>query len=383
MTSLVRNTKIPALDDTMRMNNVQLESSKLTVPQMTASSLNGRLVVNAGNSCCLTSIPKMINRFFTHRHADVCMFFRSYNSMSGGTTLRDINRRINEITQLVTVIETCGDNRGAVRARFQRLSPQIRDLFFYVDQNYMDEFVRDPSKAQEMAQEMIRECDQVIHFQRQLTAVNAFYRLFGGGTTDGVTTRRQHRQEPTSDFRWDDWWARIFPDAFHPRRVDDRSPATTTYAFNFLNVPGTVPYIQNAIPADVQRKADEINSLKGQFIELRNPPPVPDIYNDIIMGEDFMALPIFDASHPAVQNALSAASALAPSAISAVFNRDLRHLFDKDALEAHIRTGTSWAPAKCPTCRHPTDGGIRREFLRIDTALQDEILQFLRTALRP
>ncbi len=377
MSMISRDSRVPSLDYTIRVNNIQLESSSPNASQISASSLNGRLVVNAGNDCfdCITSIPKMIGRFFTHRYADFRMFFRSYSSMGSGTSSRDIDRRINEVTQFVTVIETCGNNRNAVRERFQRLSPQVRDLFFYVDQNYIDEFVRDPSMAQEIAQEMIRECDQVISFQRQLTAVNAFYRMFSGGG-GGTTT---YGEPNTDDLRWDDWLNRLFRDDFRPRSprggitTDGHVPATT-HSFN-LNVPGTIPYIQSAIPDAIQQKADEINRLKNRFGAFTNPPAVPTIYNDIIAGDDFMALPIFDASHPAIQNALSSGTT------TAINDRDARHLFDKDALEAHIRAGSSYAPSKCPLCRHPTDGGIRRQYLRIDTDLQDQILQFLRNAV--
>lgn len=388
-------SRVTALDYTLRVNNMRLESSNLTATQNTVSTLNGRLVVNAGNDCFdyLTSLPKTIGKFFTDLYADCHMFFRAYSSMGGGTSSRTIDRRINEITQFMTAIETCGTQGNAVRDRFQRLSPQVRDLFFYVDLNYINEFVRNPS--QEAADEMIRECDQIIIFQRQLTAVNAFYRIFGGGggqtpvttlggTTTGVTRPRYPREEPITDsFDWYDWIGRVFYGDFRPsppgvtipyRR--DREPGTTTHAFN-LNIPGTVAYDQNAIHVTVQQKADEIIRLRGQFAALSSPPAVPAIYNDIILGDDFMAIPVFDASHPAIQNALSA------GATTAINNRDFRHLFDKDALEGHIRAGNSWAPAKCPTCRHPADGGIRRQYLRIDTDLQDEILLFLRTAVGP
>jgi hypothetical protein len=383
MSMISRDPRV--LDYTMRVNTMQLESSNLTASQNRVSSLNGRMVVNAGDDCfdCITSIPKMIGKFFTQRYADCIMFFRAYTSMGGGTTSRAIDRRVNEVTQFMTVVETCGANRNTVRDRFQRLSPQVRHLFFNVDQNYIDEFIRNPS--QETLDEILRECNQVIIFQRQLTAVNTFYRMFVGigghtsVTTVGSTTT--HRQEPISDdFPWYDWVGGFLPDGFRPRPPGitvvwgHSEPATSTHAFN-LNVPGTVAYDQNAIPPVVQQKADEITRLRGQFAGLRNPPPIPLIYNDIIMAEDFMAIPIFDASHPTVQNALSS------GATTAINNRDIRHLFDKEALEGHIRAGSSWSPAKCPSCRHPEHGGIRRQYLRIDTALQDEILQFLRTAM--
>jgi hypothetical protein len=388
MSMISHDPRVTVLDYTLRVNTMQLKSSNLTASQNRVSSLNGRMVVNAGDDCfdCITSIPKMIGKFFTQRYADCIMFFRAYTSMGGGTTSRAIYRRINEVTQFMTVVETCGTNRNTVRDRFQRLSPQVHHLFFNVDQNYIDEFIHNPS--QETLDEIIRECNQVITFQRQLSAVNAFYRMFvsiggGGGapiTTDTTTRLRYPGQEPISDdFAWDDWGGFI-RDGFRPRPPGitvgwSRSePVTTTHAFN-LNVPGTIAYDQSAIPTAVQQKAAEITHLREQFASLTNPPPVPPIYNDTIMAEDFMAIPIFDASHPAVQNALSS------GATTAISNRDIRHLFEKDALEAHLRTARSYAPAKCPTCRHPADGGIIRQYLRIDTALQDDILQFLRTAV--
>lgn len=377
--------------------------------QTEVSSLNGRLVVNASGSDCLdfiTSIPKTISAFFVHRYADFRMFWRSYSSMGSGTTPREVERRINELTQLIMVIESCGNDRNAVNLRFQRLSAQTRNILFYFDQSYVDEFVRDPSMMQEIRAEMIRECERAIAFQRQLSVVNTFYRLFSGNyfrgndtpvstTADATTSSTSSSfpprpvEEPRvpvtnadhqDDFAWNDLSDVVLraPNARDAVTTQVGRPPRGAHGFN-LNVPGTVPYVQNAVPVGVQRKADEINTLKALFEQLPNPPAVPAIYQDIIMAEDFMALPVFDASHPFVQAALNAASS--SGATTALNDRNLRHLFDRDALEAHIRGGTTWAPAKCPRCRHPADGGIRRDYLRIDTALQDEILVFLRNAV--
>ncbi len=379
-------SRISVLDHTVRMNNIQLQSSNHVPSQGTVSSLNGRLVVNAGNRCldgcldCVTSIPKMIGRFLRHRYADFRMFFRSSISMVGGTTREDIHRRIGEIQEFIAVIETSRD-RNVVREGFRRLSPGVRDLFFYVDQNYVDEFVHNLSQAPEIAIEMIRECEQVISFQRQLTAVNAFYRMFFGGT-NGRATRVQHPDMTTHPRPFTLVTEDLFSTVFPPGLVrvggsitSDGQGSVTVHGFN-LEVPGTVPYVQNAIPADIQQKAIEINRLKTQFAALTNPPAVPGIFNDIIMADDFMEIPVFDASHPGVQSAL-----LPGATTTAINNRDVRHLFDKDALENHFQAhGSSWAPAKCPTCRHPEHGGIRREYLRVDIDLQNQILQFLRNA---
>ncbi len=337
---------------------------------------NGRLVVKAGNGCSdwLSKIPNTIRGFFIHAYYDARMYFRAFTSMGKETTPSGIDRRINEVTQFLTVIEnntnsavTSWDFNG-VKNRYQRLSPQVRDLFFIVDQNYINHFSVDQTigSPQAMREEMIRECNRVVSFQRQLTAVNTFYRLFTGKVV--IPPVSIPETPPLSD---------------DGMVVDVTTTTTTTTHPLNLNVPGTVPYVQNAIPADVQGKADEINRLSVQFAALRSPPVVPTIFNNVIMSEDFMAIPVFDASHPQVQERLRAANASgATTAVrDALEERTIRHPYDKDALEAQIRAGTTWAPAKCYICRHPADGGIRRQYLRIDTGLQDQILQFLRNAV--
>jgi hypothetical protein len=366
-----------------------------------SATLNGRLIVNVldldGCPDCIRNIPSAVGEFFTYLYPDIHMFWRSLISMGGGTSSRDIDRRINEITQFVTVIENCGNHRNAVRERFQRLSPQVRSLFFYINENHINEFVTDPAKTQEIGRELTRECRRIIGFQRQLRAVNIFYRIFCGtsNSTIGGTTRPRQRREPEPlegepepfvEYRggWGEWLEGLFGNDIRPRRSDGITSgrrAETSQQIH-LDIPGTVRYDRNAIPQDVRQKAAEIIRLKGQFETLRNPPSVPPIYADVIMADSFMALPIFDASHPEIQRIVRAA--LLPdtaSEIAGLGNRDLHHIFDCEALETHMDTSTSWAPAKCPLCRHPENGGINRNYLRIDIALQNEILQFLRRAV--
>jgi hypothetical protein len=360
-----------------------------------SGSLNGRLTAKAANDCLGCLSPSSIGKFFSHIYADCSMFFRAFTSMGRGTTQYEIDARINEITQFMTVIDNCGDRRNSVSARFQRLSPQVRDLFHRVNQNYVNEFARNPQVSQEYREEMLRECERAISFQRQLALVNTFYQIFSGRsaavtTIQGVGDRERPRvppirREPNPEpdlpgipgFRWQDFFAGVFGGG--GGRIGGREPvgrperpAATTYN---VNVPGTVAYVQNRIPADVQQKADEINRLKPLFEALRPTPDVPLAYNDPINFE-MMSVPVFDASHPAIQTALEGGVS------TSIENRDIRHLLDKDTMEAHIAAHPhSWAPAKCPTCRHPEHGGVRPENLRIDTALQDQILAFLRNAV--
>jgi hypothetical protein len=315
---------------------------------LSSPTVNDRLGVNASDDCwvTITSIPKMIANFFSRRIADANMFFKAWRS-GNGLNYQQLNQRYSEIRGLMSVIQTCGTNRNAVKERFLRLSPQVRELFYDFNENYVDLFVRDPSRIQEIREELLRECTQVLYFQEFFNGVHN--NIPPSTTTIPSITTSTHM----------------------PSTLGITLPGSTT----ICGIPGTVPYDQNAVPTAVQQKSAEIIGLRRLFAGLRHPPAVPPIYNDTILAEDFMAIPIFDASHPAVQNALSS------GATTAINNRDVRHIFDKDALEAHLRTGRSHAPAKCPTCRHPEHGGILRSNLLIDTVLQDEILQFLRTAV--
>ncbi len=159
--------------------------------------------------------------------------------------------------------------------------------------------------------------------------------------------------------------------------VAGETPITTTTITTPTEIQealGAVPYVQTAVPAMVQTKAALINRLKVQFNALPGRPAPPPTYVDPVSNQ-ILAIPVFDLSHTAIQNALRDANT------AGIRDRTLRHTREKDDLEAHLATGTSAATARCLQCGSG-GGGIRRENLRIDTALQDEILQYLRTAVR-
>ena len=128
---------------------------------------------------------------------------------------------------------------------------------------------------------------------------------------------------------------------------------------------GTVPYDLNNIPAEIQTKADEITALIERFENLPDDVAegiaVPEGYRCPI-SQEFMAIPIFDCSHPGIN-------------ADNIANRNLRHLFDKTSLE---RVYAARVTLNCPTCRYPENERTDHANLRIDTALQDEILEFLR-----
>jgi hypothetical protein len=139
------------------------------------------------------------------------------------------------------------------------------------------------------------------------------------------------------------------------------------------DIPGAVAYVRDRIPDEIQQKADEIAQLRRRFEAMEDPPDVPNEYEDPIMRE-IMTIPVFPASHPQMRNglnalraALRAGGAEATEALNA--NRALRHTMEKDSLEQIMR-----ASPLCPACRHQ----INRNSLRIDTQLQDEILEYLR-----
>lgn len=121
--SMITTRPISTSDYAIR--NVPLEISPAP-----SGRLNGRITAKAANDCLGCLSPSSIGKFFAHIYSDCRMFIYSFMSMGRGTTPFEIGARINEMTQFMTVIDSCGDNRNSVNARFQRLSPQVRNLFF-------------------------------------------------------------------------------------------------------------------------------------------------------------------------------------------------------------------------------------------------------------
>jgi hypothetical protein len=346
------------------INNVQREYGSQTA--LPTAMLNGRLAANGtpiSHLDCMTSVLKKVNNFFAHRYADFRMFVVACRSIRLMASNRAVEQRVNQVIQFLSVVKSGENSREAVRESFQGLSPPVRSLFYRIDQNYIDEFVEESSSTEEMRRELIRECEQVIYFQRQLVAVSNFCVRFIERLRGNLATASNVRQRS------------------QPRGGSSSSSTVPSIRFN-LDVPGTIPYLRDAIPNDVQNKANEINALKEEFNRSgSNAPDIPEMFKDVI-AMDFMAIPIFDASHPGIQDAMRAMSApdATSAASDALDDRNLRHIFDKESLEGHMQArSNSWAPPKCPLCRHPEDGGIRHEYLRIDTELQNQILHFLRT----
>lgn len=367
-----------------------LLNNRMIVSNVHDFSYEQRVCSSTTQSCYdqLLKIPALVGEFLLHRYADTRMFIRSFSSMFGSTGPNEIDRRINEICQFRTVMQDAEVTGHRAYRRFARLSSETMDLFFYTNSSYLTQFLNetDPHKAGAIRFEILRECDQVIFFQRMLTVVNTFFRVFMGSTASNQS-QSGHTEAPGrgSGFGLGGFWEQLFgreetgfsrEEGDHGGRVGSERVSGRPAPGVDLNIPNTVPYVQNAIPAAIQEKAGEISRLQARFTSA-----IPQQYQDPIMRE-FMEIPVFDASHPAVQSGLAALRAAmargtgATESLSA--HRNARHIFEKDSLEGHIAGGTSWAPAKCPLCRHPEHGGIRRESLRIDTGLQDEILHFLR-----
>jgi hypothetical protein len=136
-----------------------------------------------------------------------------------------------------------------------------------------------------------------------------------------------------------------------------------------------LPFDPNQIiPQEVQTKADEIVRLRGLFdaMDENNRPALPAGY-ECPISLSIISIPVFDASHPAVQ------AAFLPGATVALNNRDNRHPID---LNEYIRNGTvGLNNDRCSICRHQPAlhrNAAFNPYMRIDSALQDEILQFLR-----
>ncbi len=353
----------------------------------------------------LLYVPRAIGNFFYHRYVDVRMFMKAFFSMGGGTTSQEIERRQNELRTFQNVAQEaqCATlaPRRVVQNAFNRLSYGAQSLFYTVDWNYVNSLCDREitiEQAEEIQSEIVRETEAAISFQNRLAQVNLFYTVFAGlssGDHSGMIDSISHaisgradgsrlEEEPVADEPaprragrdLDDplAWMRPLDDLVDEPIVRPRArPAVPAPAARprpgeivFAN---TVPYDNHNIPADVQRKANEINRLKAGL----NIPPgdavpagairwnIPD--NEILpvfqcpISQELMSIPVFDKSHPAI----TAAN---------VGNRDLRHILDKESLEGMFASGRS---VRCPSCRHDT----QRRNLLIDTELQDTILAFL------
>jgi hypothetical protein len=297
-------------------------------------------------------IFEKVKQFFAHRYADAHLFMGAYSAWSANS--RRPYSPETELAVFQRFVSTNSPQRA--RERFMELPHQVRNRLFAVDAAYMRGYANeiDPERAEVLKDEIIRECEQVRLIDKVILFVDRVVgKLFGRGQM-GVTSVV----------------------------ALSSSAALSTIGGGGIDlaIPDTLPYVQGLISPAVQAKADEIVALKTRYDALGAPPPIPPEFSDNILS-DAMAMPIFDASHPVVQSGLPALrAAVGGAGASTALNhhRTLRHLIDKENLEAHIGAGSSWAPAKCPHCRHPEHGGIRREYLLIDTGLQDEILHFLR-----
>jgi hypothetical protein len=348
--------------------------------------LSVRTLAHDGLGDCLDffrSIPYKIFNFFCHRYADVRMFIRAFNSMGAGTTPSEIERRIQNLFQLrQQVLHSDGSVLSRVEIQ-NRFRDGIHNLLFYVDSDYIERLI-DASRTylsgssttiplnslenREIIEEIVRECDQAIAYQRMLTSVNTFYNIFSGNDSDHGNT-----------------WPSSYSAQSEPTRTGATRPGNRPNNAINLNIPGTVAYAQdvNNLPQEVRDKAQEIIDLTNNYFNLPEDtrPALPNQYECSVYAT-IISIPVFDASHPAVQNALRAAQAAnATSADQAALNnRDLRHIMDKVALEAHFTASrNNHRIANCPACRHPVSSDIERRNLLVDTAFQDEILQFLRT----
>ena len=379
------------------------------------------------------TISKSISNFFTHRNADFRMLLRAFASMGNGTTPDQIEWRVRVINRFRIIVENPANdqhNLQRIHRKFLRLDPSVRNLFYYLDSEYTQRlsYTDDMSEIREIKEEIIRECDQAISYQRTLTSVNNFYAMFSNitdelsvtvveeipttsmgliPTTDQVDllsrvnrwinpNRRDRPLRATSTYDGVPWGYPLRQEGYESARARwdrqegrfDRNPISVgrrDYSMTLsrpglseavnLNIPGTVPFDQAHIPRDVVAKAAEIDRLKIQFDNLGAGAPVwPQAYNCPI-GLDIMTIPVFDASHPSVQNALRAS--LTPGGTStALNNRATRHHLEFDAMTDQINSGRH----RCSICNHQP---LRQAplYLRIDTALQDEILQFLRASV--
>lgn len=396
-------------------HNVSLPSMNPTLNTL----WDGRHVIIATNSFLgnfadfFHNLVTSIGTFFVHRHADFHMFWNSFGSMCTTSTAQaDIDRRVQQlgtfagaVSRYVYNYEVANAGVGGLPGQddtltnaFQALSQDTKDLFYYVNGRNIGRLIFLPTRQKnEIEYEIIRECNAAIFFQQNLTFINKIFHWCAGSsnsspavtaTATGTTTTATQTGTGTQPIPIPPPGPVSFP--IVPQRVNGV----------IVNIPGTVPYVRGNIPALVQQKADEIDRLRQQFDALPQPrPAVPDVFKDGISYQDFMLIPVFDASHPEVQRGMIAAcrpgATAADADIAPLNNRNNRHIYDAESLEQAYQAQGPYGgrlPARCPACRHPEPPDqpgifqprveVDRANLRIDTELQDQILVFLRNTLQ-
>ncbi len=315
----------------------------------------------------LQTIPNMIFQFVVHRYADFRMLIRSCCSMGWSLTQMDVNVRLAQLTSLKFALELNIPPIG-VQALFNQISDDAKDLLFYADSSYVQEYVSttDPERRETIRGEIIRECERARCLQENIYAVHhCFFSCF-------QACECEDESWGSFDDEGDDFMSSITQilrdpevlstlqeilgsnDAHQNQRRGGGGnvgrSARPREASNIGNdIPNTVPYNASSIPAEVRRKAARIDTLKSS-----NPSNTPGNFICPIT-QDIMSMPVFDASHPRAKEL-----------------PQNRHPIDQSSLEGYL---TSTDIPKCVTCRHPENGSMAH--LRIDTGLQDQILSFL------
>lgn len=271
-------------------------------------------------------IGAYFHAYFHRRHIDVQLFKRALVSMGNGATPEDIKLNIEALTRLRNLLEVSG--QLLISGVFIGHEPRTDAL---LNSHFRKEGVAE-KLDKDFKQEIIRECDKALFFQRTLSVVNIFYNTFG---ING------------------NWLAQLFEDK--------------------LSVPeGTVRYNPDRFSSSIIAKAEEIETLKEEFDRLAKHVETPQEYADF-MGE-IMTIPVFDPTHPKGQRELAAASGATSNARPP---RDWSHALDWQNFEKQFqRQMMSPEGVQCAGCRLP----IKRENMLIDTILQDEILKFLKVA---
>lgn len=327
----------------------------------------------------LETVDQAIRTFFFDRYVDCHLFQRAISSMGNGATSADIQRSIEVLTQLRTQLQDTGYVQAILS--FDTLDLRAEALILKpADFNFdLERYIYNDPINQTLRQELIRECDRAIFFQRTLSVVNIFYNTFGLNThsSSPATTVDTSADGPVI------FWINqsIIPRAYWLDLLFKKD-GPTAYE-------GTVKYNSFRIPRIIIEKGREIKTLINQFEQLQELVDnlgsegaeesedkffdVPELYKDYM--NEIMLIPVFDASHPDIQDQLATPAGAIAIASDA---RLKRHAMDYRNFEHQFRS-ESWSldDVRCAICRH----AIKRENMLIDTVLQDDILNFLKGKL--
>ncbi len=336
---------------------------------------------------CIHGIFKNVASFCVEIYGDSRMLVSAISSLPHFNA-SDVERRINEITHVRTTLTTFGNHQCELENAFRHvISSEVRNLFFYVDVNYLQQFhmESDPVCIEKMKATIVHECERAISYQKMLIVANTFFHECAENMWNHLPIQPVHFQSENTVINTRNY---SIPGAIanSMASLPQRLKAYYEREYRARIFDSTLPpnpalleiqqFYRDQLPQEIQDRAAEIHRLKASYVS--DPRYSDEVFLDGIWRE-IMEIPVFDASHPqlvtAMQNARNGGS------VGVLNDRSMRHSTDMDTLVEYLLIQReSGNRALCAICRHPEPEGrgMNPSQLMIDVDLQIQTLDFLR-----